>query len=226
MNVHRQPTIDEIISLVQKQDSQAGKKPPEGGHTPELSPVVPAGEPEQERGLFLIVGLGNPGRKYLKNRHNVGFMVLDHLAEKLGVTFTRLRSKALVTEAKLDDRRLILAKPQGYMNTSGQVVGALVRFYKVSLTCCLVIHDDVDLPLGTLRLRPGGSSGGQKGVASIIERLGRQDFPRLRLHRAPPRVQAGSRLRTAGFQPLRRSLPESHPGAGRRGRPGVYFTGS
>jgi len=130
---------------------------------------------------FLIIGLGNPGREYKHNRHNIGFMLVDRLAERLGITFSRLESRALITKGDYRGQRLVLAKPQTYMNLSGQSAGALVRFYKVSLEHFLVAYDDVDLPFGMLRLRPSGGSAGQKGVISIIERLGSQEFPRLRL---------------------------------------------
>jgi PTH1 family peptidyl-tRNA hydrolase len=141
---------------------------------------------------FLIVGLGNPGREYRGSRHNVGFMTLDRLAGRLGVGFSRVESRALVTKAEFQQNRLILAKPQTYMNLSGQAVGSLLRFYKVPLERLLVVHDDVDLPLGTLRLRPGGGSAGHKGMQSIIEKFGTQEFPRLRtgVNRPPGRMEA------------------------------------
>jgi peptidyl-tRNA hydrolase, PTH1 family len=143
---------------------------------------------------YLIVGLGNPGRQYMNNRHNIGFRVIDRLAEHLGVSFSRVMFRALVTDTRYQERRLILAKPQTYMNESGQSVGSLVRFYKIPLENLLVIHDDVDLPFDTLRLRPKGGSAGQKGMASIIEYLGTQDFPRLRfgVGRPPGRMLAAA----------------------------------
>lgn len=141
---------------------------------------------------FLITGLGNPGRQYRETRHNVGFMTVDRLAAHLGITFSRMESKAMIAKGEHRGQRLILAKPQTFMNLSGQSVGALARFYKVPPTQLLVIFDDVDLPLGTLRIRPGGGSSGQKGMTSIIERLGTQDFPRLRvgIGRPPGRMEA------------------------------------
>jgi len=144
--------------------------------------------------IFLIVGLGNPGREYRLTRHNIGFMCLDHLANRLGTAFARVESRALVAKTAYQSNRLVLAKPQTYMNLSGQAVSALARFYKVPLEHLLIAYDDVDLPLGTLRLRPGGGSAGQKGMQSIIERLGSQDFPRLRLGigRPPGRMDAAS----------------------------------
>jgi PTH1 family peptidyl-tRNA hydrolase len=142
--------------------------------------------PYETSQTFLIVGLGNPGRQYRENRHNVGFVVVDWLTERLSAPglsqpHRRVQFRALVTDTRYEGRRVLLAKPQTYMNESGVAVGALLKFYKVPLTNFLVAHDDVDLPFATLRLRPGGGSAGQKGVASIIEKLGTQDFPRLRL---------------------------------------------
>lgn len=130
---------------------------------------------------FLIIGLGNPGREYRENRHNIGFMLVDRLAVKLNASFSRLQSKALVASVTYSERKIILAKPQTYMNLSGQSVQGLIRFYKLPLTNLLVAHDDLDLPVASIRIRPGGGSAGQKGVASIIERLGTQDFARLRI---------------------------------------------
>jgi peptidyl-tRNA hydrolase, PTH1 family len=147
---------------------------------------------EDNHNPFIIVGLGNPGLKYRSNRHNVGFMLLDKLADHFGVQFSRMEMKALVAKASINNQRLILAKPHTYMNLSGQAVGSLVRYYQTPLTRLLVAYDDVDLPFGTLRLRPGGGSAGQKGMASIIERLGQQDFPRIRIGigRPPGRMEA------------------------------------
>jgi len=141
---------------------------------------------------YLIVGLGNPGREYRQNRHNLGFMLVDRLAKQLGVVFSRLESKALVTKGEHQGKRIILAKPQTYMNLSGQSVGGLARFYKVPVDHLLVAYDDVDLPLGTIRIRHSGGSAGQKGMASIIERLGTEEIHRMRLGigRPPGRMDA------------------------------------
>ena len=141
---------------------------------------------------FLIVGLGNPGREYRETRHNVGFMLLDRLAVKLNARFTRLQSRALVASATYQERKIILAKPQTFMNLSGQSVQGLVHFYKLPLTNLIVAHDDLDLPPGTIRIRPDGGSAGQKGMTSILERFGTDDFPRLRLGigRPPGQMQA------------------------------------
>lgn len=136
---------------------------------PEISPT------------YLIVGLGNPGRQYQSSRHNIGFMLVSHLAEKLDIAFTRVQSKALVTKTNYQGSSVILAKPQTYMNLSGHAVSPLVRFYKIQLDHLLVVYDDVDLPYGRIRIRPSGGSAGQKGMQSIISQLGTQEFPRMRL---------------------------------------------
>jgi peptidyl-tRNA hydrolase, PTH1 family len=151
-------------------------------------------EHEINNSPYLIVGLGNPGRQYMNNRHNIGFRVIDRLAERLEVSFSRVMFRALTSDTRYQERRVILAKPQTYMNESGQSVGSLVRFYKIPLENLLVIHDDVDLPFDTLRLKPKGGSAGQKGMASIIKHLGTQDFPRLRfgVGRPPGRMLAAA----------------------------------
>ncbi len=149
-------------------------------------------QPYKRQGPFLIAGLGNPGRKFEHNRHNVGFMLLNRLSLKLGQAFGQVESKSLVAKASFLGERVILIKPQTYMNNSGSAVNSLVHFYKVPLSNLLVAYDDVDLPLGTLRLRPSGGSAGQKGMQSIIERLGTDEFPRLRIGtgRPPGRMEA------------------------------------
>jgi PTH1 family peptidyl-tRNA hydrolase len=142
--------------------------------------------------MFLIVGLGNPGREYKETRHNAGFMVVDRLCQKWGIKPNRLQSRALIAHTLVNENKVILAKPQTFMNLSGEAVAALMRFYKVELGNLLVAHDDIDLPLGTLRIRPGGGSAGQKGLSSIIQVLGTQEFPRLRvgIGRPPGRMDA------------------------------------
>ena len=142
--------------------------------------------PPEPSKIYLLAGLGNPGRQYRDTRHNIGFLVIDRLSERLigsdkSRATPRVQMRALIYDFRHEGRRVILAKPQTYMNDSGIAVAALARFYKIPLENMVVAHDDVDLPFGTLRLRPGGGSAGQKGIASIIERLGTQDFPRLRM---------------------------------------------
>ena len=130
---------------------------------------------------FLIVGLGTPGRQYKDNRHNVGFMLIDRLTVRVNARMSRVQAKALVGSVNYEDYKLILAKPQTYMNLSGQSIQGLARFYKLPIENMIVAHDDLDLPFGTIRIRPGGGPGGQKGVASTIQRLGSKDFPRMRI---------------------------------------------
>lgn len=141
---------------------------------------------------YLIVGLGNPGREYRETRHNVGFMLIDELCRQLNVVPGKVQSKAIIVSALYAGRKVILAKPQTFMNLSGQAVSGLARFYKVPIGQILVAHDDLDLPLGTLRMRPGGGSAGQKGVASTISQLGTPEFARLRIgiDRPPGQMQA------------------------------------
>ena len=143
---------------------------------------------------FLIVGLGNPGREYRNNRHNIGFMVLDQLAGKLDTSFSKMKMNALMTAVRYKGYRIILLKPQTYMNLSGKAVSSFIRFYKLPLENLLVVYDDVDLPFQTLRMRPDGGDAGQKGVRSIIQELGTKDFPRLRvgINRPPGRMSVSS----------------------------------
>jgi PTH1 family peptidyl-tRNA hydrolase len=129
----------------------------------------------------LIVGLGNPGRRYAGNRHNAGFQCLDRLAEAWGLSFSRRKHKALLTQGEIGGFKVILAKPQTFMNLSGDAVERLARFYQVPPKDILVIYDDLDLPVGKTRLRPEGGSGGHKGMKSIIEHLGTSGFCRLRV---------------------------------------------
>jgi PTH1 family peptidyl-tRNA hydrolase len=130
---------------------------------------------------YLLIGLGNPGREYRDNRHNVGFMFIDRLAVRLDARGLKIQSKAVVTTAAYQERKLILAKPQTYMNLSGHSAQGLLNFYKVPVENMLVAHDDLDIPFGTIRIRPKGGPGGQKGMASTIEQLGTNGFPRLRI---------------------------------------------
>jgi PTH1 family peptidyl-tRNA hydrolase len=130
---------------------------------------------------YLIVGLGNPGREYENTRHNIGFRVVDSIAAAHGMAFNKRQSKALVAEGVIADQKVLLAKPQTYMNLSGEAVRSLLRFYKIPLNRLLVISDDLDIPPGTLRIREKGGAGGQKGLKSIIEHLGTQEFARMRI---------------------------------------------
>jgi len=129
----------------------------------------------------LIVGLGNPGLAYRHNRHNVGFMVAEALAEKIDIPLKRVKFKAQIGNGKYEGIPVIIAKPLTFMNNSGEAVAPLVRYFKVPLERLLVIHDDMDLPLGTLRMRPSGGSAGHNGMLSIFDKLGTNAIPRLRV---------------------------------------------
>jgi PTH1 family peptidyl-tRNA hydrolase len=131
--------------------------------------------------MKLIVGLGNPGPSYARTRHNLGFRVVDRLAEQLGASVARREAEALVGAVRVEGDALLLAKPQTYMNLSGRAVGELVRRYEIPLDGLLVVLDDLDLPLGTIRIRRKGSAGGHRGLQSVIEALSSAEFPRLRL---------------------------------------------
>ncbi len=131
--------------------------------------------------MKLIVGLGNPGRIYANNRHNVGFICLNHFARTQGIRFDKKQGRARIGIAEVAGSKVVIARPQTYMNLSGQSVSRLVRKFDINLADLLVIHDDLDLPLGKIRIRQGGGSGGHKGVDSIITCLGSQDFLRLRV---------------------------------------------
>ncbi len=131
--------------------------------------------------MKLIVGLGNPGRSYANNRHNAGFICLNHFARTHGIRFDKKQSKARTGTGEAGGTKVVLAKPQTYMNLSGESVSRLVRKFKVNLDDLIVIHDDLDLPLGKIRIRQYGGSGGHKGIASIITSLKSPDFVRLRV---------------------------------------------
>ncbi|HEX2619664.1 MAG TPA: aminoacyl-tRNA hydrolase [Phototrophicaceae bacterium] len=131
---------------------------------------------------YLVVGLGNPGKDYENTKHNVGFWTMDELARRHGYTFgSKAERKALTADGLIAGKRVLLAKPQTYMNLSGEAVRGLVDFYKIDLANILVVSDDLDLPLGTLRLRKEGSHGGQNGIRNIIQHLGTQNFARARI---------------------------------------------
>lgn len=130
---------------------------------------------------FLVVGLGNPGKEYLYTRHNTGFLTLDYIAERLSVTVNRAKFNALTADAVIGGNRVLLIKPQTYMNESGVAVRQAADFYKIPTEHIIVISDDISLPVGMMRVRRSGSDGGQKGLRSIITHLGSDKFPRLRI---------------------------------------------
>jgi PTH1 family peptidyl-tRNA hydrolase len=143
---------------------------------------------------WLVVGLGNPGPDYAGNRHNAGFMVLDVLAATTGGRFKSHRARADVVEGRLAGQRVVLAKPKSYMNESGGPVKALCDFYKVPLERVVVVHDELDIPYGTLRLKRGGGDNGHNGLRSITKSLGGRDYLRVRfgIGRPPGRMDAAA----------------------------------
>lgn len=142
----------------------------------------------QENLPLLVVGLGNPGPKYAATRHNVGFMAVDELARRHGLRFSTKQGDSEIARGEIGGTRVILAKPQTYMNNSGRAVGALARFYKLPSTRVVVIYDELDLPVGTIRMREKGSANGHNGLKSVIQHLGTQDFPRLRIGISRPAI--------------------------------------
>jgi len=132
--------------------------------------------------LYLIVGLGNPGADYARTRHNAGFLVAERLAERWRMSWTyEKKFTARLASGQRNNCRVLLCEPQTYMNSSGEAVGAVMAFYRVPLTGLLVVVDDADLPLGEIRLRPGGSSGGHHGLESVEQHLGAREYARLRI---------------------------------------------
>ncbi|MDP9435769.1 MAG: aminoacyl-tRNA hydrolase [Actinomycetota bacterium] len=131
--------------------------------------------------VWLVVGLGNPGPTYAGNRHNAGFLVLDLLAERVGGRFKAHKGRTDVVEGRLAGQRVVLGKPKSYMNESGGPVASVSGFYKVPVERLVVVHDELDLPYGTLRLKRGGGDGGHNGLKSITRSLGSKDYLRVRL---------------------------------------------
>ncbi len=148
------------------------------------------GAPENVPPISLVVGLGNPGTRYASSRHNVGFMVADRFAKQHHLEFARKRFNAQYAEGQVEGNRVIVVKPQTFMNSSGDAVGKFFSFFKIEPQKMLVIYDDLDLPLGKIRLRAQGSSGGHHGMESIISRIGTSDFPRLRIGIGRPNPDA------------------------------------
>ncbi len=142
--------------------------------------------------MKIIIGLGNPGRGYANNRHNIGFICLNHFARTQGIRFDKKQGKARIGTGEVAGSKVAVARPQTYMNRSGESVSRLIKRFYINLDDLLVIHDDLDLPLGKIRLRQGGGSGGHKGIESIISCLGSQDFLRFRVGIGRPTSVEGS----------------------------------
>lgn len=131
--------------------------------------------------IFIIAGLGNPGREYELTRHNVGFNTIDLLAERYGIKVSKIKFKALSGEGVIDKKRILLVKPQTYMNLSGESVREIVEWYKIPMSKMILVYDDIDLPLGKIRVRPGGSAGTHNGMRSVIYQLQNDIFPRVKI---------------------------------------------
>ncbi len=143
----------------------------------------------------LIVGLGNPEKRYVNNRHNAGFRCLDYYARRHCIKLNHRRARSKIGAGKVEGTKVVLAKPRTFMNLSGEAVAALVRHYHIARGDLIIIYDDLDIPLGKIRIRERGSSGGHKGVKSIISKLGGQDFPRIRVGIAPLDISADTPFR-------------------------------
>jgi len=144
--------------------------------------------------LKLIVGLGNPGKAYAHNRHNIGFRCINHLARLHSISMKQHHCRCQVGTGEIAGVEVLLAKPKTFVNLSGEAVGRLMRKYKIPVNDLIVIYDDLDLPLGKLRLRPGGSAGGHKGIKSIISALGSKDFCRIKVGIGRPTDEDGNPL--------------------------------
>ncbi len=161
-------------------------------------------------GPMIIVGLGNPGEKYAATRHNIGFDVADELARRAHVTFSRhKKSGADVATARLAGRTVYLAKPQSYMNLSGQPTAALARFFSVAPTDVIAVHDELDIPFGAVRLKRGGGEGGHNGLRSLTQHLGTKDYLRVRagIGRPPGRQDAADYVLKAFSAAERKEVP-------------------
>ncbi len=134
-----------------------------------------------EKNMFIITGLGNPGRKFEKTRHNMGFAAVDIIGENYGIKINRLKHKALVGDGLISGRKVLLVKPQTYMNLSGESLAEIVGYYNVPMENLIVIYDDMDLASGDLRIRKKGSAGSHNGMKSVIYSLGSEEFPRIRI---------------------------------------------
>ena len=131
--------------------------------------------------MYIIVGLGNPGKKYANTRHNLGYITVDRLAEKTGIKIEKFKFKSLVGEGIIADQKVLLLKPETFMNNSGEAVREVADFYKIEPENLLVIYDDIDLPLGNVRIRQSGSAGTHNGMRSVVYQLNDDQFPRIRI---------------------------------------------
>ena len=139
--------------------------------------------------MILVVGLGNPGKKYTQTKHNVGFLAVDEIGNRVGIELNKKKFKGLYGEGTIGGNKLLLLKPETYMNLSGEAVSGIKNFYDIPTDKIIVVHDEMDLPLGNIRIKSGGGSAGHNGIKSIISRLGPDDFKRVRMGIGKPLVK-------------------------------------
>ncbi|MCL2518341.1 MAG: aminoacyl-tRNA hydrolase [Oscillospiraceae bacterium] len=130
---------------------------------------------------YIVAGLGNPGDKYFRNRHNVGFMCIDYISQKEKIKVNKIKFRSVTSEGNIGEHRVLLIKPQTYMNLSGEAIREAMTFYKIPPANLIVIHDDINLDVGVMRIKRKGSDGGQKGVKNIIAQLSAEEFPRIKI---------------------------------------------
>lgn len=186
--------MSSIRSLAKKLRAQLTKSTESDVSIPKIEPISDIGQRNALQ-KKLVIGLGNPGKKYAENRHNIGFKVIDQLSKKHDIEVTRKKHKAYFGTGRVGKCPVILAKPQTYMNLSGDSVGRLSNFYDIQPADILLVYDEIDLPTGTMRIREKGGSGGHNGMKSVISQIG-QGFPRVRLgvNRPPGRMDPAAYL--------------------------------
>ncbi|MDD3350263.1 MAG: aminoacyl-tRNA hydrolase [Eubacteriales bacterium] len=159
--------------------------------------------------MYVIVGLGNPGKKYEQTRHNIGFITVDQLAEKHGIKINRIKHKALVGEGLIAGEKVILVKPQTYMNLSGNSVREVISYYKIDIEHLVLVYDDIDLPAGKIRIRKNGSAGTHNGMRSVIFDLAEDGFPRVRIGIGGERRMELADYVTSGFRKEEKEVMEA-----------------
>ncbi|MBA2427350.1 MAG: aminoacyl-tRNA hydrolase [Actinobacteria bacterium] len=162
---------------------QRKKGPPRAKTTASREPARSGARPDR----WLVVGLGNPGERYARNRHNAGAMAIDELASRVGGSLKRHKSGSLAAEGKLSGHPVVLARPASFMNDSGRPVGALLRFYKSPAERLIVVHDELDIPFGRIRVKAGGGTAGHNGLSSLLAHIGTPHFVRVRIGISRPR---------------------------------------
>lgn len=158
--------------------------------------------------MYIIVGLGNPGKQYENTRHNIGFITIEQIAEKHGISVTKIKHKALVGEGRISDQKVLLVKPQTFMNLSGNSVREILEYYKEDVANLVVIYDDIDIPAGAVRIRKKGSAGTHNGMRSILYDIKSDQFPRIRIGIGGERKMPLDRYVLGGFTKEEKPLME------------------